>query len=286
MSWDTGGSLHVLTAEQLAKSRSDGFVLLEDFIGDAEVDLLDQEFERIVTVKSDATIYEEGTDAVRGHHGAHLVNDVFADLVRLERFLRIAEALLGSRVYVHQFKINAKRALVGDLWEWHQDYQFWRAEDGMPSPRAVNFAIFLDEVTEFNGPLTVVPGSHAVGLLPVDERPGTWKNTLGSALRYKVSAADLAEATQGRELIAPKGRRGTVLMFDCTLLHASAPNMSAHDRRMAIISYNSVENVLTPVPTPRPEFVAARDFTPLERLPDDALRRRSPVAAGTAARPS
>jgi len=278
--------LHVLTAEQFDMYRSDGYLLLEDFFVDAEIDLLDREFEQIVQVDSEATIREEGADAVRGHHGAHLVNDVYADLVRLERFIDVAEALLGSKVYVHQFKINAKRALVGDRWEWHQDYQFWRAEDGMPSARAVNFAIFLDEVTEFNGPLTLVSGSHAGGLVPVDERPGTWEDTLASALRYKVSVADLAEATQGRELVAPKGRRGTVLMFDCTLLHASAPNMSAHDRRMAIVSYNSIENVLTPVPTPRPEFVAARDFTPLERLPDDALRRRSHVSVGTAARPS
>jgi ectoine hydroxylase len=270
----------LLTADQLAAYRSDGYLLLEKFFTFDEVDVLGSEFERLVRTKSEATIYEAGTGVVRGHHGAHLVNDVFSDLVRLERFLDAAEAVLDSRVYVHQFKINAKRALVGELWEWHQDFQFWRAEDGMPRPRAVNFAIFLDEVTEFNGPLMFVPGSQAEGLVPVDERPGTWKDTLASALRYQVSVSDLAEATRGRELVAPKGARGTVLMFDCTLLHASAPNMSAHDRRMAIVSYNSVDNALVPVANPRPEFVAARDFTPLDRVPDDALNRFAAQPAG------
>ncbi len=270
------GGLLVLSADQLETYRSEGFVLLEGFLSGDEIDVLDREFEEIVSVPTDATIYEHGTDIVRGHHGAHQTNAVFANLVRLERFLSAAEAVVDSSVYVHQFKINAKRALVGDLWEWHQDFQFWHAEDGMPAPRAVNFAIFLDEVTEFNGPLTVVPGSHSGALVPVVERPDTsWEDTLAAALRYKITVDALSRATRDRQLVAPKGARGTVLMFDCTLLHASAPNMSAHDRRMAILTYNSTENALEPVPEPRPEFVAARDFSPLHRVADDALLESS-----------
>jgi len=30
----------------------------------------------------------------------------------------------------------------------------------MPEARAMNVAIFLDEVNEFNGPLMLIPGSH------------------------------------------------------------------------------------------------------------------------------
>lgn len=275
----------MLTADQLAAYQSEGFLLLENLFADDEVALLGREFERLIQARGEATIFESGTDEVRGFHGPHLVNSVFSDLIRLERFMDAAEAVLDSKVYVHQFKINAKRALVGDLWEWHQDFQFWHAEDGLPRPRAVSFAIFLNEVTEFNGPLIIVPGSHTDGLTPVDELPGTWKDTLSASMRYKISASNLVNATRDRTLVAPKGAPGTVLMFDCNILHGSAPNMSAHDRRMAIISYNSVENVPAPRANPRPEFLAARDFTPLDRLPDNALSRhfrKSDTAAGSA----
>jgi len=42
--------------------------------------------------------------------------------------------------------------LHGDVWQWHQDYGTWKRDDGMPEPRAMNIAIFLDEVMPINGP--------------------------------------------------------------------------------------------------------------------------------------
>ena len=68
-------------------------------------------------------------------------------------------------VYMHQFKINGKMAFDGDVWQWHQDYGTWKNDDQMPEPRAMNVAIFLDEVNEFNGPLMFIPGSHKLGVL-------------------------------------------------------------------------------------------------------------------------
>ena len=73
--------------------------------------------------------------------------------------------LFGEDVYMHQFKINGKMAFDGDVWQWHQDYGTWKNDDQMPEPRAMNVAIFLDEVNEFNGPLMFIPGSHKLGVL-------------------------------------------------------------------------------------------------------------------------
>ena len=73
--------------------------------------------------------------------------------------------LLGGPVYVHQFKINGKAAFDGDVWQWHQDYGTWARDDLMPEPRAMNVALFLDDVTEFNGALMIIPKSHKQGVL-------------------------------------------------------------------------------------------------------------------------
>ncbi|WP_430641250.1 phytanoyl-CoA dioxygenase family protein, partial [Bradyrhizobium brasilense] len=48
-------------------------------------------------------------------------------------------------------------------WQWHQDYGTWKRDDGMPEPRAMNIAIFLDEVMPINGPLMLVPLPDVAG---------------------------------------------------------------------------------------------------------------------------
>ena len=84
-----------------------------------------------------------------------------------------AMQLFGEPVYMHQFKINGKMAFDGDVWQWHQDYGTWMNDDLMPEARAMNVAIFLDEVNEFNGPLMFIPGSHKQGALPAGHDTST-----------------------------------------------------------------------------------------------------------------
>ena len=73
---------------------------------------------------------------------------------------------------MHQYKVNAKAAFDGEVWQWHQDYGTWARDDGMPEPRAMNIAVFLDEVSAINGPLMFIPGSHREGVLRGRPRPG------------------------------------------------------------------------------------------------------------------
>ena len=59
-----------------------------------------------------------------------------------------------------------KEAFGGDIWQWHYDFATHHREDGVPKPLALNLHIFLDEVSEFNGPLWFVRGSHRHGPVP------------------------------------------------------------------------------------------------------------------------
>ena len=36
------------------------------------------------------------------------------------------------------------------MWQWHQDFGTWHRDDEMPEPRAMNSAVFLDEVSYVN----------------------------------------------------------------------------------------------------------------------------------------
>ena len=101
-------------------------------------------------------VREKASEAVRTNFAAHMYSHPFARLARHPRMVEPVVQLFGEPVYMHQFKINGKMAFDGDVWQWHQDYGTWKADDHMPEARAMNVAIFLDDVNEFNGPLMLI----------------------------------------------------------------------------------------------------------------------------------
>jgi ectoine hydroxylase len=61
------------------------------------------------------------------------------------------------------------------------------------------------------------------------------------------------------------------MFFHGNLFHASTNNLSPWDRISVFVSYNSVANALRDKENPRPEFIAARDFRPVQSVGDDLL---------------
>lgn len=54
----------------------------------------------------------------------------------MARLLNVARQILGSEVYIHQFRANMKPGFLGKEFYWHSDFETWHVEDGMPSMRA------------------------------------------------------------------------------------------------------------------------------------------------------
>ncbi|WP_455374068.1 phytanoyl-CoA dioxygenase family protein, partial [Limibacillus halophilus] len=143
----------------------------------------------------------------------------------------------------------------------------------MPEPRAMNIAVFLDEVTAANGPLLFIPGSHKIGVAPAGHDLESTSYPLWTLDRETVTR--LAE--EGG-CVAPTGPAGSVLLFSSLLVHASPPNISPFGRTIVYLSLCHVENHIRQFK--RAEWIAHRDFTPIEPLPDDCLDEL--VAAGKA----
>ena len=108
-------------------------------------------------------VWREKTGAPRTAFAAHTFNETFRLLASHPRVVEPLRQLFGEEVYVHQFKLNAKAAFEGDVWQWHQDYGTWARDDGMPQARAMNIAVFLDEVMPINGPLLLDPEEPQAG---------------------------------------------------------------------------------------------------------------------------
>jgi ectoine hydroxylase len=177
---------------------------------------------------------------------------------------------------MHQFKINGKAAFDGDVWQWHQDYGTWRNDDGMPTERAMNVAIFLDDVNEYNGPLMFIPGSHKKGV--VDARHDTTTTSYPLWTVDNELIAQLVERAGGKHggIVSPTGPAGSMILFHSCLVHASGSNLSPWHRVSVYLSLCAVSNHIRRFK--RPEYIAHRNFTPIELLPDDCLLKDYPVA--------
>jgi ectoine hydroxylase len=219
----------------------------------------------------------DGT-TVRAVHGCHATSALCARLVRHPRLLEPARQILGTEVYTHQFKINLKAAFGGDVWRWHQDFIFWNKQDGVTEPRLVNAAVYCDEVNEFNGPLYLLVGSHKRGML--DVVPGAedagWAASFAADLKYTVPQSVITEMVRDGGIVAPKGPAGSMILFHSCLVHASTSNLSPWNRVSVYLSLCAVGNHIRRFR--RPEYIAHRDFTPIDCLPDDALLKDYPVS--------
>jgi ectoine hydroxylase len=180
---------------------------------------------------------------------------------------------------MHQFKINGKMAFEGDVWQWHQDYGTWLNDDLMPTERAMNVAIFLDDVTEFNGPLMFIPGSHRKGVLEAQHDTRTTSYPLWTVndalIRQLVERAGGKHGGKHGGIVSPKGPAGSMILFHSCLVHASGANLSPWNRVAVYLSLCAVSNHIRRFK--RPEYIAHRDFRPIECLGDDCLLRTDPV---------
>lgn len=264
-----------LTHAQLEQFDRDGYLFFPALFSPEEIATLTDEVPRLYAQDRPENVREKHSGAVRTNFAAHLYSAPFARLARHPRMVRPVEQLFGEPVYMHQFKINGKNAFDGDVWQWHQDYGTWLNDDLMPTPRAMNVAIFLDDVNEFNGPLMFIPGSHRVGVLEAGHDLTTTSYPLWTINNDNIRAlVEKAGGPQGG-IVAPKGPAGSMLLFHSCLVHASTSNLSPWNRVSVYLSLCAVSNHIRR--HKRVEWIAHRDFTPIECLPDDCLRKDYPV---------
>ncbi|WP_440995290.1 ectoine hydroxylase [Arhodomonas sp. SL1] len=254
----------------------DGYLFFEGFFSPEEVASFREELRRLEATPElrdwEGMIREPESDEVRSVFQIHKpsVSAHFRGLARDPRLLDRVRQLLASDVYIHQSRINYKPGFRGKGFNWHSDFETWHAEDGMPRMRAVSCSIILTDNHAFNGPLMLIPGSHkdfvpCVGATPEDH----YKSSL-KAQEFGVPDEDALRRLAGeRGIDAATGPAGSLLIFECNVLHASNANMSPDPRSNVFFVYNSVRN--TPqapfaARRPRPAFLAEReDFTPLRR---------------------
>src|SRR5215469_8540055 len=195
-----------LTPQQIEAFEEQGYLFFPNCFAEEEVALVRSEADRILRTNRQE-VWREKTGAPRTAFAAHTYNEAFRLLGHHPRLIRPVEQVFGERLYMHQYKINAKAAFEGDVWQWHQDYGTWARDDGMPEPRAMNIAVFMDEVMPINGPLMLVPRSHRHGVLSAGHDEETTSYPL-----WTLDNATVTRLVNEGGIIAPTGEPGSVLM--------------------------------------------------------------------------
>ena len=253
-----------LTPKQIAFYRKNGYLFVPEVFPSKEIRAVDREVEKLVQEDRPSVIKEHDNKTVRSVLNAHVYNPVIDWLCRSERVVEPVMQLLKTPVYIFQSIVNVKRAFDGVQWTWHQDYPTYKIDDKMPKPRAVNVMIFIDDVTEFNGPLMIVPGTQKFKVKIGDVDTSVTPYPHG---RYP-NVDWVKPAMAGKGLVAPKGAAGSVIFMDIMTVHGSGPNMSPWHRSVMSLTLNAVDNKATG--TVRGPAVC-HDYTPILPLPGKAL---------------
>lgn len=244
-----------------------GFLVQPELLSPQETQSLVDSLAEFSQSHQPGHVLEKNSTIYRAFHGCHLYSNTYDELIRKPEFLQPARQILKDEVYIHQLKVNLKQAFSGELWPWHQDYIYWRNEDKVPTNSIVSVMIFLDDITEFNGPLYFIPGSQNAGCIDsqkANDSPEGWEGNVSSSLTYQVSEKQVSSLVEQGGLFSATGKKGTAVWFDGNLVHASPPNISPFERRIAILTYNAVSNAPQDGDhAPRPEFLSARDRRPL-----------------------
>ncbi len=252
-----------LNETDLEKFDKDGYLFFPKLFNSDEAALLKEEADKVY-LEDRKEVWKESTGVARTAFAAHTYNEAFRRLAAHPRLINPVSQILDGDIYMHQFKLNAKAAFDGAVWQWHQDYGTWKRDDGMPEPRAMNIAVFLDDVTAANGPLLFIPGSHKTGVIDAGHDLETTSYPLWTLDNEKV-----LELAERGGCVAPTGAAGSMLMFSSLLVHASPPNISPFGRSIVYLSLCHVDNHIQKFN--REEWIAHRDFTPISKLDDNCL---------------
>ena len=130
---------------------------------------------------------------------------------------RRMQAILGTCIQLHSATARVTQAGEEDQ-PWHRDGPWPMDPEGTPYgslPGQINCGYYLDQLTEENGPIVIVPGSQRALFKPPEGSP---------------------KFPDEKRVYAKPGQ---AIMFDGYLYHRGAANLSGEQRRTCLMCYQN-----------------------------------------------
>ncbi|MEM8791324.1 MAG: phytanoyl-CoA dioxygenase family protein [Pseudomonadota bacterium] len=215
----------------------DGYIVLKRFMPDELIRELREETSRFVSSARSNSLVGGNFDVIETPAGPDLrriadperASAVYDKAMRWEPLVDLVSELLGGTCRFDHGKLNFKPPSGGGALDWHQDYAFYP----QTNQNMLAVGIMIEDCTEENGPLMVIPGSHrnTAGLQggPIFDhhQNGVFVGGVKSAALDGLDDAAVA-------LTAPAG---SISIHHTAMFHASTANRSAQNRPLLLYNY-------------------------------------------------
>lgn len=168
------------------------------------------------------------------------ISHAYASVARDSAMVDIVADLIGPNVRYHHSKINSKLPGAATQVKWHQDFPF----TPHTNTDLVTALLMVDEVTDENGPLEVVTGTHNGPL-----------HSLWHDGRFTGAMSPQQAAEFQAQAITCKGPAGSVCLMHTKIAHGSAANLSNRPRTLFITVYAAADAAPC-APNPVPSIMA------------------------------
>lgn len=232
----------MLSPQQVDRYRQDGFLVLRNVIGRRQLNVLLHELDGwIEESRSHSSNYGETPD---GKARFDLEAGHSAEQPRLRRIsnpVDISKAyqgvlwdgpivdavvdLVGPDIKFHHCKLNIKLPSMETRVDYHQDEPF----DPHTNDNSATVLLMLDDMTEDNGCLRVVPESH-------NERYSHYQDDRFTGAIDPKLFPDLE-----RRSLAITGKAGDLCLLHSWTVHGGPPNRSHTPRRLLICDYRAAD---------------------------------------------
>lgn len=220
----------MLSSQEVEFYRENGYLGVENVLSREELEVMRGVIDEFVEQSRSVTQSDSVYDLEPGHTSENprlrrlkepiKQHEVFTQTLHHKKILEIVSQLIGPDLRCNGDKLNMKLAEFGSPVEWHQDWAFYpHTNDDL---LAVGIAI--DEMTEENGCLLVVPGSHK-GRIYDHHQDGYFAGA--------VTEDDFNDADAVPVLVGESG----ISIHHVRTLHGSLPNTSTNPRRLLLYQY-------------------------------------------------
>ncbi len=226
-----------LSQVQIADYEADGVLRLRGLLSPGEVAAVRAELERylrddLAGLPADARTLEPDGRTVRNLWRLEQHNPFFRALGERTDLLALVAPLVRGEPLLAGVETFNKPARIGSGVPWHQDNAYFC----QTPPDMLTVWIAIDPVTEANGPVFFLRGSHRGGMR--ETRPsGVRGNSIGLA---EAPAESSADSFCG--LLEP----GDATLHHCETLHHSAPNTTEHSRLGLLLVYRGAHTQMDP----------------------------------------
>jgi ectoine hydroxylase-related dioxygenase (phytanoyl-CoA dioxygenase family) len=229
----------VLTQDQIAFYNSQGYLVVPEVLAPSELQALRDATRELEeqAAQLDASDHRFQLEPERGNGRSLiyrvldpiLLHPTYERMMQHPRVVDLIADLFGSEnIKLHHTKMFTKYPEKGSAVHWHQDFAYFPHTNF----DLLAVMVMLDDSTEENGCLQVVPGSHRDG-------------PIGHAHADPNSAAvlDVGDMVRDRTKVPVIVPAGGVSVHHCCVLHGSAPNRSERPRRAFIVQYAAGDNL-------------------------------------------